>query len=471
MTIHVGDCREILATLPEASVHTVVTSPPYFGLRDYGTGAWEGGDPEHDHQGVGGRGSYAKPDGESVYRGESLQGGGNRAHVQGAPHRGGRADVCSCGATRIDAQIGLEATPAAYVDALVGVFREVRRVLRDDGTVWLNLGDSYATQPQGNGGKQSTSGLTNPQRQAKLATAAGAHRANKRPAWEGIKSKDLIGIPWMVAFALRADGWYLRGDIVWGKPNPMPESVTDRPTRSHEFIFLLSKQPTYFYDHVAVREPDRGMAAGNGFAGRQDHRLSGGLAVGGTIEPWTPGDGRNRRDVWTVTTKPYAGAHFAVFPPDLIEPCVLAGSPIRACAACGAPWRRLTERVTSYESNAARAGADPEDVGDDGKWEGFENGGGNSKVRAGPVVSIKTLGFQPACGCDAAHTPGVVLDPFTGSGTVGIVCGWHGRRFVGIELSPEYAGIAEGRIAREGSPSRRKAEIVVVHDDQIAFEL
>ena len=232
--IIVGDARQRLADLPAGSVHTVVTSPPYFGLRDYGTADWTGGDPACVHQGVGGRGRDPKAS-STLARAVDLP------HVGGAPHRGGDPWRCRCGARRVDRQIGLEPTPDEFTAALVDVFREVRRVLRDDGTVWLNLGDSYA-------------------------------------------DKDLLGIPWMVAFALRDDGWCLRSDIVWHKPNPMPESVRDRPTRSHEYVFLLAKSPSYFYDADAIREQDSGEPAGNGFAGRQDHRISGGLAAGGTVE-------------------------------------------------------------------------------------------------------------------------------------------------------------------------------------------
>lgn len=294
--IDVGDCRELLAGMDEGSVQTCVTSPPYFGLRDYG----------------------------------------------------------------VEGQLGLEATPDEFVEAMVEVFREVRRVLRDDGTLWLNLGDSYS------GG--ANSGTTNgpPVRIKNLPIKRG----------EGIKPKDLIGIPWMVAFALRADGWYLRSDIVWHKPNPMPESVTDRPTKAHEYLFLLSKQARYFYDHEAIREDDSGRPSGNGFV--REHRLTylddDGTARGNT-DQWEPGCGRNKRDVWSVTSQPFSGAHFATFPPKLIEPCILAGAP-----------------------------------------EG-----------------------------------GVVLDPFAGAGTTGLVALRHNRSFVGCELNPEYAELARDRI-RDDAP-------------------
>ena len=252
-SLYIGDCCVTLRRLPAESVHCCVTSPPYFGLRDYG-------------------------------------------------HAG---------------QIGLEDTPEAYVARLVEVFREVRRVLRDDGTLWLNLGDSYA-QAGGRGEQGATSqrlGRSNVEAQEK-------HTSLKTP--EGYKAKDLLGIPWMVAFALRSDGWYLRQDIIWHKPNPMPESVTDRCTKAHEYLFLLSKSPKYFFDSQAIKEA----------ADSKNHRDSRGLRPTPPGQSPTTGfkDGRhyetrNRRDVWTVTTKPFKGAHFATFPPDLIEPCILAGSP------------------------------------------------------------------------------------------------------------------------------------------------
>ncbi len=258
-----GDCLQVLATLPAESVQTCITSPPYWGLRDYGA----------------------------------------------------------------EGQLGLEATPEAYVASMVAVFREVRRVLRDDGTLWLNLGDSYAGSAVG-----GNDGVPNEWQRPSRAAKAAISKAG-RP-------KDLVGIPWRVAFALQADGWYLRQDIIWHKPNPMPEGVTDRCTKAHEYIFLMTKSARYFYDVEAVKE-------------HSDQT--------GT---------RNRRSVWTVTIKPYKGAHFATFPPDLIEPCVLAGS----------------------------ASGD------------------------------------------------TVLDPFNGAGTTGVVAIQHGRRYIGIELNPDYLEMARKRI-------------------------
>lgn len=274
LTILHGDALTQLKTLEPESVHTCVTSPPYWGLRDYG----------------------------------------------------------------VEGQIGLESTPEAYVDALVDVFREVRRVLRSDGTLWLNLGDSYTGSGKGGNpdeGKQATNkgsqsiGVLYGKTGETARRAAVTNVSRRACAEHGMKPKDLVGIPWMVAFALRADGWYLRSDIIWSKPNPMPESVTDRPTKSHEYIFLLSKSAKYYYDAEAIKEAPSGNSHGGGREnatrktwlthGAASHR---GLA---TAEP-SGQDGRNRRSVWTVSTFHFSEAHFATFPPKLIEPCILAGS-------------------------------------------------------------------------------------------------------------------------------------------------
>lgn len=265
-----GDAESILRQMDAATVQTCVTSPPYFGLRDYGH----------------------------------------------------------------DGQIGLEDTPDDYVTRLVGVFREVRRVLRDDGTLWLNLGDSYAAQrggthqpaetlAGGKGGKTQSGARVN-------RDLHDGYNPTRNAGAIGLKHKDLIGIPWRVAFALQADGWYLRQDIIWHKPNPMPESVRDRCTKAHEYVFLLSKSPRYYYDAEAIKEDATGKAPGNQKptksgraheAGDDRHRTSAGLHNIGAV------DKRNRRSVWTVTTRPYKGAHFATFPPALVEPCILAGAP------------------------------------------------------------------------------------------------------------------------------------------------
>lgn len=269
-----GDCRKTLLELEDASVQCCITSPPYWGLRDYGTADWEGGEGDCDH--LSDRTNYEK--GFEGSKQATNKGTGNRDII--------RHNVCpKCGAKRVDSQLGLEPTPEEYVENMVEVFRQVRRVLKDDGTLWLNLGDSY----NGSGGDHKKDGKNDASFQTDLL------RGTQKRAIATLKPKDLVGIPWRVAFALQADGWYLRQDIIWNKPNPMPESVQDRCTKSHEYVFLLSKKPKYYYDNDAISE--------EGEEGQ-----------------------RNKRSVWTVNAKPCKDAHFAVFPTELITPCVLAGT-------------------------------------------------------------------------------------------------------------------------------------------------
>jgi len=309
-----GDCLQQLATLPAASVQCCVTSPPYWGLRDYGTAG----------------------------------------------------------------QLGLEATPDEYVANMVAVFSAVHRVLRGDGTLWLNLGDSYSGAGPSGASYQSATTLARQgqKRDGAFAisdtlAARGLTYAEKKPIpAPGLKAKDLCGIPWRVAFALQADGWYLRQDIIWAKPNPMPESVRDRCTKAHEYIFLLTKSARYYYDNEAVKENSLHVGVTHRAANKgKAHSGEVGLDTRPKVD-WTTPETRNKRSVWTVTTKPFKGAHFATFPPDLIEPCILAGS--------------------------------------------------------------------------AADT--LVLDPFSGAGTTGVVAVQHGRRYIGIELNPDYLEMSRKRI-------------------------
>ena len=227
----------------------------------------------------------------------------------------------------VRAEIGLEPTPDEFVAALVAVFREVRRVLRDDGTLWLNLGDSYAG---GNTGGKWREGSARADGEVRGDGATSRRNRNGTGAVEGVKPKDLIGIPWRVAFALQADGWYLRQDIIWHKPNPMPESVRDRCTKAHEYIFLLSKGPKYYFDAEAIKEPVAASSVARLAQDVQGQRGSSRVPgkTNGTMKAVGSGETRNRRSVWTVTTKPFKGAHFATFPPDLIEPCIRAGAPL-----------------------------------------------------------------------------------------------------------------------------------------------
>ena len=257
-----GDCRTVLATLPDESVHCCITSPPYFNLRNY----------------------------------------------------------------QVAGQIGLEDTPDAYIAEMVAVFREVRRVLRSDGTLWLNIGDSYAQSEIRHRNKESaSSGLANSQGDWSRNVAQVGRKLN-----HGLKPKDLIGIPWMLAFALRADGWWLRQDIIWAKPNPMPESVTDRCTKAHEYLFLLTKSARYHYDAEAIAEDANtfGRQNTNGLSPKAvaKQELGHFSTKTGLVDPYAY-ESRNRRSVWTIATQPFREAHFATFPPALVEPCIKAGCP------------------------------------------------------------------------------------------------------------------------------------------------
>lgn len=300
-----GDCLERLRDIPDNSIQSCITSPPYWGLRDYG----------------------------------------------------------------VDGQIGLEKTPEEYVSKMVEIFKEVRRVLKDDGTLWLNLGDSYFGGGNNRGNIKTLS-------EKQLSNHGSNGRVAGKIKWchDILKSKDLVGIPWRVAFALQSDGWYLRQDIIWHKPNPMPESVKDRCTKSHEYIFLLSKSQKYFFDIDAIKEPAKNP---EGPRNKRPHEKFDNadinkqyFATRENVHKIGPRDTRQKRSVWSITSKPFKGAHFATFPPDLIEPCVLAGSK----------------------------------VGD------------------------------------------IVLDPFNGAGTTGVVSKRHGRSYIGIELNPDYLEIAKKRI-------------------------
>jgi len=349
-TLHLGDCLSILPTLPDKSCNCCVTSPPYYNLRDYGTATWEGGSEECDHK----TGRFERS-GLSQKQASNLGSNGNEA-----------AQVCpKCGARRVDAQIGLESTPAEYVAKMVAVFKEVRRVLTDDGTLWLNLGDSYAGGKRGrdDGGEDGGNFHGQPKHPE-------TKPVQRKPP-KGYDSKSLLGIPWRVAFALQDDGWILRQDIIWAKPNPMPESVTDRCTKSHEYLFLLTKRPKYYFDNIAIMEQGTGRSCGNRPSGR-----SGVATKGFEIRNFSGVADkeyhvRNRRSVWNITTKPFSDAHFAVMPEALVEPCILAGCPLG----------------------------------------------------------------------------GIVLDPFAGSGTVGVVAVKNGRSFIGVELNKEYVTMANKRIA------------------------
>lgn len=372
-TILNGDVIACLRSLPDACVQCVVTSPPYWGLRDYG----------------------------------------------------------------VEGQIGLEPTPEAYVEKMVEVFRGVWRVLRDDGVVWLNLGDSYAQS----GGSGSGEYQKRHKQFGKTIDPGTAQNSRKAPP--GLKPKDLVGIPWRVAFALQADGWYLRSDIIWSKPNPMPESVTDRPTKSHEYVFLLTKQPRYFYDADAIREGHESLKDLQRRKTLDNKGDYGGVRkdLGRSRAEYYNPAGRNRRTVWVITPQPTPEAHFATFPEALVEPCVKAGTSERgACPECGAPWRRVTERGKN--------------TGKNGRYDASEttlrNDAAKHSGRIGETP-VHTVGWQPSCTCGREETvPCVVLDPFGGSGTAAKVARDLGRSSVMIELNPAYVEIMKRRLRAGG---------------------
>lgn len=323
--LYQGDVLELLARLPERSVQTVVTSPPYWGLRDYGT------------------------------------------------------DKSS--------ETGSERTPEEYIARLVEVFRGIWRVLRDDGTLWLNLGDRHV-------------------------------------------QKNLLGMPWRVALALQADGWYLRRDVIWNKSSCMVESVRDRPAGAHEYLFLMSKKPRYYYDAEAIKEA---MAPASitrylyGHGGEKTKRAGEKVSrVRGNRE--TSGK-RNKRSVWTIPTQGYPGAHYATYPEKLVEPCILAGtSAYGACAACGVPWKRVVER----ERKPTRSGTNT-------KTDGLDTGITGNRDPQRHCITTKTIGWEPTCNCGTSEVrPCMVLDPFVGSGTTCCVALAHGRHSIGIDLSVPY---------------------------------
>lgn len=384
--IIVADVLAGLAQLPDESVHCCVTSPPYWGLRDYG----------------------------------------------------------------VPGQLGLEPTPDEYVARMVAVFREVRRVLRADGTCWLNLGDSYAGSGKGGNPEGSAwSGFVGSGGREKAAKAS-------KP-YLGLAQKQLVGIPWRVAFALQADGWWLRQDIIWAKPNPMPESVTDRCTKAHEYIFLLSKSARYWYDAEAVKEESSGVGGGASF-GKQNHDASGTGAQSRTYERPDYAQ-RNARSVWTIATAPYPEAHFATFPPALPERCIKAGTSERGCCPrCGAPWvRKFTKTLIPTKKAAKTFVVDERDHSADANDQGSNRQ--KDGHRSGYINSVETTGWDPGCGCNAGDpVPCLVLDPFCGSGTTLAVACQLSRAGVGIELNPEYAALAHRRIWQATRPNTYRDE-------------
>ena len=568
--ILVGDVMERLRELDDETFHCVVTSPPYWGLRDYGTASWEGGDPNCDHVEL----YYSDLGAKSTLCGGNVTRENQWFHAQQKQYR----EFCrKCGARRVDRQIGLEKTPGEHVERMVEIFREVRRVMRKDGTLWLNYGSLYAsssmqpsqpphdlnglacdsdnrerrdsldvghacpccgdvsqgasrtrrvrnshtsrqpeqcepqleetirdTERSGSSpfavdasspdAPQSTSVSSSPHaldacdHEARVSASPSGVQTSTCDASPSVrksdgtddtsrsggllafrslgmelfckacgystnrpftfKAKDLIPMPWIVALALQADGWWLRSDIIWAKPNPLPEPVTDRPTTSHEYMFLMTRAPRYFYDADAVREPScdppgthrGGALVRTAKGGGKDP--TGKVAWehhGGGMDSLLSTGSRNLRTVLEIATAPFPGAHFATFPPKLPEIAIKAGTSEKGCCPeCGAPWRRVVE---------AKGGA----IGK--AWHELL---GEERLQQGQKLYVpkdaepyrrETKGWEPGCECGAAETvPCRVLDPFGGAGTTGLVADRLGRDCTLIELNPEYAEMAAKRL-------------------------
>ena len=385
-----GDCREVLRDLPAESVHCVVTSPPYWGLRDYGTALWIGGSSACDHKH---KTEHQKQGATSARKG--------RANVEAQRSENFIATCKRCGAERVDKGIGLEPTFDEHLANLVAVFREVWRVLRDDGTLWLNYGDAYAGGGRGLGsGKQ-------------LTNKGSAFQPPFHP--EGFKPKDLMMMPARVAMALQADGWWLRSEIVWHKPNPMPESVTDRPTNAHEKLFLLAKSSRYFYDAEAVRVSAKWTRENNPewqhqrAATNEKKGCGNRNAKSGGFTEWSAESGANLRNVWTIPTHSFKEAHFATFPPALVEPCIKAGTSERGvCGECGAPWKRQTMKGAPLKDQMAACGADSTGGYSGQSMKDYAAAGAQDasatkrRILEG-MRERKTTGWVPTC-CDC-HVP------------------------------------------------------------------
>jgi len=424
-----SDCRS-MPELPDETVQCVVTSPPYWGLRKYDGEQdliWGGdGDCEHEwdnkerwlH-----RGSTKSP----------LEGGGRMTNQSIA------TNTCiKCGAWK--GAFGLEPTPELYAQHTVEIMQEIKRVLRKDGVAFWNIGDSYFAHNGTRGNKKGVGGDTLRGQDNKYQVA------NKFQSSNGIKPKDMCLIPFRVAIALQEDGWWVRSVIIWNKPNPMPESVKDRPTNAHEYILMLTKSKRYYYDVDAVREklsPTtmprllRGVSNThkniNGAPGQTPHTMSQHREHGEGYANINPA-GRNLRDVWTFPTQPFPGAHFAVFPEKLPELCIKAATSEKGCCPkCGAPWARVIDR-DNYQKHES-------------EYQSKEVRGINAdRSKHSPPVDTKTIGWKPTCNCGLDPIPCTVLDPFAGSGTSLLVAKKLQRKAVGYELSRDYCKLDEARI-------------------------
>ena len=429
-----GNCLDKIKELEDNSIDCVVSSPPYFGLRDYGTGKWEGGDPNCPHK----RLTKISKDTSTGHAGMYKQG-----HVVGdAIYK----QICpECGAKRIDEQFGLEETYKDYITNTVKVFREFKPKLKDTATIWWNIGDSYSS-----GSRTST---TNQKLRGNKD-----YGVTRTPVDKSIKEKDLMMIPNRVAIALQDAGWYIRSEIIWHKPNPMPESVKDRPTSCHEKIWLITKNKKYYYDADAIREPVKEISKKRIEYGlKHKHPDNIGVAIP-PVNTKRMGErflnplGKNKRNVWTITTKPFKDAHFATFPKDLIEPCIKAGSSEHGCCSkCGNPYIRITKKGDYNLKHQIASGGDK-----DGKYYGkskkdyssakAQDASETKKRILESMKEVIQVGWEATCKCNAGIKKSVILDPFGGIGTTGLVANDLRRNSILIELNPKYVKMMKKRM-------------------------
>lgn len=463
-TLIQGDARQVLRSLPAESVLACFTSPPYYGLRAYSTApqVWGGSSAcEHvwEAELPGKRARWGDLDTLS----EKQASNGGSAQMVAALERTAGQFCSRCSAWK--GELGGEPTVHLYVDHLVEVFREVRRVLRRDGTVWLNLGDSFCSDPFAGG---ATVDPKYPGGRNRLPD-----RPNRLPQ-PGLKPKDLMLVPHRTAIALQEDGWYVRMDHVWHKPNGMPHPVEDRPVLNHEYVFLLTRSEEYYYDYVAALEPAALTPGGSKKAvGPTRKKDSGRNSTDGRLKPNSAernGDDGERvvyaerrgRSVWSIPTHGFPGAHFATWPEALCEKMIRIGTPEGGCCAlCMAPFSRVTEKGDPDPEWQAACGADANgeyhgEAVKDYHGTGAQNG---SEVKARILEGLRptiTTGWKPTCACNLAFVgeepvPATVLDPFAGSATTGKVALQHGRSFVGIELNPDYLTLARTRLGLESA--------------------
>ncbi len=437
-TVICGDARSVLLTIPDGVIQACITSPPYWGLRDFGLDPTIlDGDSECQHQWEkeatriafqNNLGNNSTLDRSGIVRGSSVK-------ISGFCHKCGAWMGC----------LGLEPTPELYIEHLVQIFREVKRVLRDDGTLWLNIADSYFGGGNSRGNNSPISAIQASNKGATGQCQEHAKNIGKHPI---LKPKDMCLIPFRLAIALQRDGWWVRSTIIWHKPNCMPSSVKDRTTNDFEYVFLMSKNRKYYYDQEAIREPyteplnrwggdsiKEETAKHSKYLEIQNVGVSSAMRADRKIRPNE--DGKNKRSVWTIPTTAFPGAHFATFPPKLIEPMILAGSSDKVCPYCGSAWKRIVER------SGGSIGKGWTDHRND-----FEQGISASKCNY-ENYKVRTVGLEASCDCsdNDGSEQSIILDPFGGSGTTGAVAKRLNRHYLIMEPNASYCKLADKRIA------------------------